>query len=196
LSYRKKEKKQRRIERKKKGEKPNRMETNKEKEQGKNRERDKRSERERKRRIGSEKERNKPKKTGRKNRGWCLCTRKEKKRNSSSAAWNHRHQRAPSWASTAATAGQFPRLSLLPSSPSLLDLHCYAKWIVESELIHSPLFAFCFWGRKAPAQPKMIGSGPAQSKNKTFKKIFSKICDFPVYFYTEFRLILICIFIS
>jgi hypothetical protein len=99
---------------------------------------------------------------------------RKKKRNSNSAAWHHRHQWAPSWASTAATAGQFPRLSLLPSSPSLLDLHCYAKWIVESELIHSPLFAFCFWGRKAPAQPKMIGSGSAQSKNKTFKKIFSK----------------------
>ena len=40
----------------------------------------------------------------------------------------------------------------------------------------------CSLGRTSPAQPKMSGPSPAQSK----KNIFRKICDFPAYFLLNF----------
>ena len=66
-----------------------------------------------------EQEKEKQKKKQRENRGR-QRGKKPSTTTDSSAAWNHRHQRAPPWTSTAATADQFPHLSLLPSSPSLL----------------------------------------------------------------------------
>jgi hypothetical protein len=55
----------------------------------------------------------------------------------------------------------------------------------------------CSLGRASPAQPKMSGPGPAQSKkNKNIYIYFKKNLWFPRVFFTKFCLILICIFIS
>jgi len=91
----------------------------------------------------------------------------------------HRQKVSPSLFSPAPLF--FLLLLLLPIS-TILQVN-------SGELLH------CSLDQTSPAQPKMTGPGPAQSKKKFKTNIFSKIYDFPVYFSTKFCLILARIFI-